>query len=77
MPAMKRVNRILVSDLAANEAASGALPAAGSTDEPRTQEALQLMVAFLAIEGEQACAALITPAERFVSYDWVHKSPQR
>jgi len=31
------------------------------------------MEAFLAIEDEQARAALITLAKRFVSYDWAHK----
>jgi hypothetical protein len=41
------------------------------------QEALRLMEAFLAIEDEQGRAALITLAERLVSYDWVRKAQQR
>jgi hypothetical protein len=50
---------------------------AGGPDDPRMQEAMRLMEAFLAIEDGQGRAALVTLAERMVSYDWVRKVQQR
>jgi hypothetical protein len=50
---------------------------AGSPDDPRMQEAMRLIEAFLAIEDAAARAALIALAERLVSYDWVRKAQQR
>ena len=64
-------------DFAANAAAPAALADAGSPDDPRMREAMRLMEAFLAIEDEHGRAALITLAERLVSYDWVRKAQQR
>lgn len=60
-------------------AAAAAKPpvTAGSPDDPRMQEALRLMEAFLAIEDKQGRAALITLAESLVSFDWVRKAQQR
>jgi hypothetical protein len=52
------------------------LIAAGSPDDPRMKEAMRLMQAFLAIEDAAGRAALITLAERLVSYDWVGKVRQ-
>ena len=77
MPAKKREYRIPAHKLVGNPAVPGALAAAGSPDDPRMQEALRLVEAFLAIEDEQGRAALITLAERLVSYDWVRKTQQR
>jgi hypothetical protein len=51
--------------------------AAGSADDPQTREALRLMEAFLAIEDAQGRAALVTLAERLVSYDWARAAKQR
>ena len=51
--------------------------AAGSPDDPRMQEAMQLMESFMAIEDAESRAALIMLAERLVSYDWVRKAQQR
>ena len=77
MPAKPLESRIPARDFPGNAAAPGALAAAGSPDDPRMQEALRLMEAFLAIEDAAARAALITLAERLVSYDWVRKVQQR
>ena len=41
------------------------------------REAMRLVEAFLAIEDEHGRTALITLAERLVSYDWVRKAQQR
>ncbi len=51
--------------------------AAGSKDDPRMQEAVRLMEAFLAIEDAAGRSALITLAERLVSFDWARKVQQR
>ena len=56
---------------------AGVLAAAGSPDDPRIQEALRLIEAFLAIEDETARSALITLAERLVTFDWARKVQQR
>lgn len=50
---------------------------AGSPDDPRMQEALRLMQAFLAIEDGQGRVALITLAERLVSFEWARSAHQR
>ena len=64
-------------DIPGKAAAPGALAAAGSPDDPRTQEAMRLVEAFLAIEDATARAALISLAERLVSYDWFRNAQQR
>jgi hypothetical protein len=60
-------------DFPAAAAAPGAFAAAGSPDDPRTQEAMRLIEAFLAIEDASARSSLIVLAERLVSYDWLRK----
>ena len=57
--------------------APAALAVAGSPDDPRTQEAMRLIEAFLAIEDATARSSLIALAERLVSYDWLRKVQQR
>ncbi len=59
--------------VAADNANPAGLTAAGSPDDPRMKEAMRLMQAFLAIEDAAGRAALITLAERLVSYDWARK----
>jgi hypothetical protein len=61
---------------AAGNVGAGGLIAAGSPDDPRMKEAMRLMQAFLAIEDSAGRAALITLAERLVSYDWASKVQQ-
>lgn len=61
---------------AVGDVAPGGLTAAGSPDDPRMKEAMRLMQAFLAIEDSAGRAALITLAERLVSYDWARKAQQ-
>jgi hypothetical protein len=46
-------------------------------NDPRTQEAMRLVEAFLAIEDATARSSLIALAERLVSYDWLRKVQQR
>ena len=77
MSAKTLENRIPARDFTGNATTPGVRAAAGSSDDPRMQEALRLMEAFLAIEDERRRAALITLAERLVSYDWVRKVQQR
>ena len=55
---------------------SGPSGLAGSPDDPRMQEAMRLMQAFLAIEDAAGRTALITLAERLVGFDWVGKARQ-
>ena len=76
MPAMPLENRSPARDFPGH-VAPAALAVDGSPDDPRMREAVRLMEAFLAIEDEQGRAALITLAERLVSYDWVRKAQQR
>ncbi len=64
-------------DFPADAAAPGALAVAGSPDDPRMQEALRLIEAFLAIEDASARAALIAMSESLVSHDWVRRVQQR
>lgn len=61
---------------AAGNVGAGGLIAAGSPDDPRMKEAMRLVQAFLAIEDAAGRAALITLAERLVSYDWASKAQQ-
>jgi hypothetical protein len=70
-------SRVPARDFPGNMAAPGALAAAGSPNDPRMQEAMRLIEAFLAIEDEAARAALIALAERLVSFDWLRKVQQR
>jgi hypothetical protein len=65
-----------VGSAAAVNADAGALTAAGSPNDPRMKEAMRLMKSFLAIEDAAGRAALITLAERLVSYDWAREAGQ-
>lgn len=51
--------------------------AAGGPDDPRMQEAMRLMEAFLAIEDAAGRDALIVLAERLVTHDWARNVQQR
>ncbi len=51
----------------------GALAAAGSLNDPRMREAMQLIEAFLAIEDASARAALVALSESLVTHDWVRR----
>ena len=73
----KPLGRLPVLDFPADAATAGALAVAGSPDDPRMQEALRLIEAFLAIEDASARAALIALAESLVSHDWVRRVQQR
>ena len=75
LPAKTKENRGAVRDFP--DHAVGVIAAAGTPDDPRMKEAVRLMEAFLAIEDAQGRAALITLAERLVSYEWVRKVQQR
>ena len=50
---------------------------ASGPSDPRTQEAMRLVEAFLAIEDATARSSLIVLAERLVSYDWLRKVQPR
>lgn len=50
---------------------------AGGQDDPRLQEALKLVQAFLAIEDPVARGALVTLAEQMVSYEWARRAHGR
>lgn len=50
---------------------------AGAKDDPRMQEAVRLMEAFLAIEEPAARDALVTLAEQLVSHDWARRGQRR
>ena len=65
MPATSRAGRQPVTNFAA--APADDVFAVGSADDPRVQEALRLVRAFLAIEDAPARDALIALAERLVS----------
>ena len=65
-----------VGSAAAVNTGASALTAAGSPNDPRMKEAMRLMKSFLAIEDAAGRAALITLAERLVSYDWARKAGQ-
>ena len=77
MPSKPLESRNPAHDFAGNAAAPGARATAGSPDDPRMQEAMRLIEAFLAIEDAAARAALIALAERLVSHDWVRRAQQR
>jgi hypothetical protein len=64
-------------DFPGDAAAPGALASAGSPGDPRMQEAMRLIEAFLAIEDESARAALIALAESLVTHDWVRGAQRR
>jgi len=72
MPSKTTEKCALTRDLPAS-----ALAGAGSPDDPRTQEAMRLIEAFLAIDDATARSSLIVLAERLVSYDWLRKVQQR
>lgn len=74
MPAKSRAGRRPTTKFSA--AATDGVFAVGSPGDPRVQEALRLVKAFLAIEDAPARDALIALAERLVSQDFqldVHK----
>jgi hypothetical protein len=73
----RRVKRSAAVDLPAQAAAPAAPVAPGGAGDPRMQEALRLIAAFLAIDDDVARGALITMAERLVTYDWVRKTQRR
>ena len=50
---------------------------AGGENDPRMQEAVRLMEAFLAIEDPASRDALITLAEQLVSHDWARRGLRR
>lgn len=50
---------------------------AGAKEDPRMQEAVRLMEAFLAIEDTAARDALVTLAEQLVSHDWARRGQRR
>ncbi len=77
MPSKTLENRVPACDFPGNAAMPDTLAAAGSPDDPRTQEAMRLIEAFLAIEDARARSSLIVLAERLVSYDWLRKVQQR
>ena len=77
MPAKPRGDRKPASDFHANVTAPGPLAAAGSPDDPRMQEAMRLMQAFLAIEDAAARDALIALSERLVTHEWVRRAQHR
>ena len=70
MPAKLLESRNLADDL------GGRAAAAGGPDDPRMQEAMRLMEAFLAIEDAAARTALIALADRLVSHDWLRNARQ-
>lgn len=64
-------------ELTGTAAACGGSAAAGGSEDPRMKEALRLIEAFLAIEDPTARAALVTLADRMVSYDWLRQVQKR
>jgi hypothetical protein len=73
----KPLGRRPVLEFPADAATAGALAVAGCPDDPRMQEALRLIEAFLAIEDASARAALIALSESLVTHDWVRRVQQR
>lgn len=49
----------------------------GGKDDPRMQEAVRLMEAFLAIEDSASRDALVTLAEQLVSHEWARRGLRR
>ncbi len=49
----------------------------GGKDDPRMQEAVRLMEAFLAIDEPAARNALVSLAEQLVSHDWARRGQRR
>jgi len=49
----------------------------GDRDDPRMQEAVRLMEAFLAIDEPAARTALVSLAEQLVSHDWARRGQRR
>ena len=77
MPTRAFDHRNPARDFAGHAAPPAALAAAGSPDDPRTQEAMRLIEAFLAIEDSGARAALIALAESLVTHDWLRRVQRR
>jgi hypothetical protein len=73
----KPLGRRPALDFPADAVAPGALAAAGSLDDPRMREAMQLIEAFLAIEDASARAALVALSESLVTHDWARRLLQR
>ncbi|MEP7030710.1 MAG: hypothetical protein ABI830_07240 [Pseudolabrys sp.] len=72
MPTVAVQNNVPAGERPNNQGA--AIAAAGSRDDPRMQEALRRVEAFLAVEDAQARAALVALAESLISYDWVRRA---
>jgi hypothetical protein len=70
-------SRLPAGDSLSAAAIPAALAPAGGPDDPRMQEAMLLMEAFLAIEDAASRDALVALAERLVSHDWARKVQQR
>jgi hypothetical protein len=70
VPMPSKAGEIRVSPPAAHAITS-------KSNDPRTQEAMRLVEAFLAIEDATARSSLIALAERLVSYDWLRRVQQR
>jgi hypothetical protein len=66
-------NNVPASEPQVSAAAPDTLAMAGSADDARMREAMRLIEAFLAVEDNEARAALIALAERLVSHDWLQK----
>ena len=77
LPTKARKNQTVTRDFPDRAPAPGGLAAAGSPDDPRMQEAIRLVAAFLAIEDAAARDAMIALAESLVTQDWVRKAQQR
>jgi hypothetical protein len=77
MPTKPRGGRDPARRFASVAAAPAAPVATGGRDDPRTQEAMHLIEAFLAIEDASARAALIALAESLVTHDWLRRQQER
>jgi len=76
LPTKRPANRRVTRDFTDRAPASEML-VAGSPGDPRMQEAIRLVAAFLAIEDAAARDAMIALAESLVTQDWVRKAQQR
>jgi len=77
MPTKPRGGRNPARKFSGDRAAPAAAASAGGRDDPRTQEAMQLVEVFLAIEDASARAALIALAESLVTHDWLRRQQER
>jgi hypothetical protein len=77
MPMKPHGGRNPAREFADDPPAPAAAASAGGRDDPRTQEAMQLIEAFLAIEDASARAALIALADSLVTHDWLRRQQER